>query len=212
MPNKDITAALRATIEEIQSRAIMMNALNASGGEHSVSLSDQLSDFAREHYRKPKEPTLSEVFIGYRDAMIERKDPRFITKGKFSVEKFCDYAYVNKDAWYNLIRDNTAPESDTLLKLFIALRFPLEEAEAFAKMAKHPFDYNDYQTVLVVGLLTLKVYDVEEASAQLYYFQSLENPYFDCIYDKKYEQVERRRDYKERRRKKRDEIVDKLNK
>lgn len=125
--------------------------------------------------------TLYELVLIY---IARLGDARFRRKnGEINEAAFYRYAYIDKSTWSDLKYDKIVPQKKTLLKLIIALR--LDEAEAVDLMNRgHKwFDEQDMQDQIILALIALRHYDIDDVMAVLEEYRTNGPQPFDSIYD-----------------------------
>ena len=92
-----------------------------------------------------------------------RRQPRFVKKsGKLDEAGFYAYARIDKTTWSNLRWGLRVPSKETLLKLVFALRLTEEEANILMAKGHDSLDETDPRDRIVLALLDIGCYDIEE--------------------------------------------------
>lgn len=96
---------------------------------------------------------------------------------------FYSYALIDKSTWSALKWNQIRPSKKTLLKLVIALRLDMEQATALLAKGREAFDKKDFQDRVIMALIDLKCYDINEVIEILDFYRENGPQAFDSIYD-----------------------------
>lgn len=108
----------------------------------------------------PEGESLYEIACRYIKRM---RSPYFVKKnGKLDEAGFYTYACIDKNTWSNIRWNKTVPQKETLLKLIIALKLNMEEAEAFMNKGSNSLTDTDPRDRIIMALIDIRCYDIGE--------------------------------------------------
>lgn len=108
----------------------------------------------------PKGESLYDTVLKY---IARMRNPYFIKKsGKLDEAGFYTYARIDKNTWSNLRWGKTLPKKETLLKLIIALRLNMDEANKLMHKASNSLTDIDPRDRIIMALIDIRCYDIED--------------------------------------------------
>ncbi|MCD7883979.1 MAG: hypothetical protein LUI87_09830 [Lachnospiraceae bacterium] len=84
----------------------------------------------------------------------------FFKNGELNAAAFYQYAQIDKSTWSQLKYGTATPKKETLLKLVIALRLSVDEAEDFMVKGSNSLNPNDPRDLVILALLDVKCYEI----------------------------------------------------
>lgn len=106
---------------------------------------------------------------------------KFVKKsGKIDYAGFYEYARISKTTWSHLriwSEDNTGnqPGKETLLKIVIALKLTVQEADELMGKASNSLNYHDFRDRVIMACMYKKIYVPEDVYEILEYFAQTED-------------------------------------
>jgi len=130
-----------------------------------------------------KEATLFDLIETY----LRRLDNKNFYKknGELNEAAFCRYAMIDKSTWSSLRYNLIVPKKKTLLKLVIALKLNEDEAADLMHKGRNSFDLKDLRDQIILALIDIRCYDIEEVYEVLEEYRSHGAQPFENIYDTK---------------------------
>ncbi|MBR6777618.1 MAG: hypothetical protein IKM27_07715 [Clostridia bacterium] len=164
--------------ERLQKRLSSSVSFSFTTAKVSANITEQIG---KRFSAMKKEESLYDVIIRY----VERiNDIRFYFKnGAVNDAAFYRYACLDKSTWSDLKYGLIVPKKKTLLKLVIALRLNEEEAVDLMRRGSNSFDPKDMRDQIILSLIDLKCYEIEDVYEVLEEYRSKGNQKFENIYD-----------------------------